>query len=106
MNFAPVIVNGQNLCASSPIGCLSNTAGSINLASALQPGVNRLSFDVIQVGAVAYGLDYAGTVDYTPSNVSAVPEPSTFVLSSLPLLALLFRRKAYDVVCAAQSRQS
>ena len=105
MNFAPVVVNGKNLCASAAIGCLTSTAGSVNLGSALHSGVNTLTFDVIQVGGVAYGLDYSGTSNYSSSVVSAVPEPSTFVLISLPLLALLFGRKAYDVVCA-QRHQS
>lgn len=92
MPLAPTAGNTYTVCSNYPIGCLAQTGATINLASALLPGINTLSFDVVQENAVAFGLDYAGDINYSPAVVAA-PEPATFALIGLPLLAMFFWRK-------------
>ena len=83
-----VVVNGHMLmgqtlvggpaCAAQAIGCLMSTRGDFStpaLLPLLQPGNNTIQFDVLQVNAVSFGLDFAGTI-------STNPEPSTIGLVS------------------------
>lgn len=66
---------------------------TISLTAQLKPGVNVLSFSVEQLHQVSFGLDYSGTVTYTPST-TATPEPGSFALLGLPLVGIgLIRRK-------------
>jgi PEP-CTERM motif len=97
---ASVILNGVTLmseatqsgntygtCSDFAIGCLTRTEGNIDLTSALRSGLNTLTFDVAQRAGSSFGLDYAGTVNY-----SDAPEPASFGLLGLSLLGLLFKR--------------
>jgi hypothetical protein len=61
----------------------------------LKSGVNVLSFSVVQLHEVSFGLDYSGSVTYTPTPTpAAAPEPGTFALLGLPLVGIgLIRRK-------------
>jgi hypothetical protein len=94
MPLASASGNTYKVCSDSPIGCLSNTGAIVNLTSALLPGINTLSFDVVQEAGVAYGLDYAGTINYSmPAVITATPEPATFALLGLPLAALFAWRR-------------
>ncbi len=98
---ASVILNGVTLmseatqsgntygtCSDFAIGCLTRTEGNIDLTSALRSGLNTLTFDVAQRAGSSFGLDYAGTVDY-----SDAPEPASLGLLGLPLVALLFKKR-------------
>ncbi len=81
--------NGYTTCSNTSIGCLAVTQGNVSLTGHLVSGLNTLSFAVAQRAGVSFGLDYAGTVNYT-----ATPEPGTIALMGLPLLVLgLIRRK-------------
>jgi len=67
---------------------------TISLTAQLHSGVNVLSFSVEQLYKVSFGLDYSGAVIYIPCT-TATPEPSTFALLGLPLMALgLIGRKS------------
>lgn len=81
--------NSYAACSDFAIGCLAITEGNVDLTGTLQSGLNTLTFDVAQRGGSSYGLDYAGTVNY-----SAAPEPATFGLLGLPLIGLLFKRRS------------
>lgn len=70
-------------CSDTTIGCLAITEGNVSLTGLLQPGVNTLTFGVAQVAGSSFGLDYAGTINFTPT-----PEPSTLALMGLPLVLL------------------
>jgi hypothetical protein len=81
--------NSFATCSNTAIGCLTVTEGNVSLTGNLVEGLNTLTFGVEQVNGGSYGLDYAGTVNY-----SATPEPGTIALMGLPLVALsLIRRK-------------
>jgi hypothetical protein len=93
---ASVILNGTTIfaanlggsyptCSSVPIGCLTSTAETINLApfaSLFNLGANTLSFKVYQEAGVSYGLDYAGTI------IDPTPEPGTFAMLGIGLVGL------------------
>ncbi|HZS53285.1 MAG TPA: hypothetical protein VFA65_02700 [Bryobacteraceae bacterium] len=83
--------NTYNTCSDTPIGCLTITEGNVNLTGALQAGANTLEFDVAQRNGGSYGLDYAGTINYT-----ATPEPATFALLGLPLVGLCIIRSLHN----------
>jgi hypothetical protein len=85
--FANTTNNTYYRCSDYPIGCSSANTATISLTAQLHPGVNVLSFSVEQLHEVSFGLDYSGTVTYTPST-TATPEPATFALLGLPLIAL------------------
>ncbi len=78
--------NGYATCSDSTIGCLAITEGNVNLTGTLLSGVNTLEFDVAQRDGGSFGLDYAGTVNETP-------EPATFSLLGLPLIALFLKKR-------------
>jgi hypothetical protein len=80
--------NTYATCSDTTIGCLAITEGDVSLRGNLQSGVNILSFDVAQVAGSSFGLDYAGTVNYTPT-----PEPATFALLGLPLTLVAFLKR-------------
>jgi hypothetical protein len=80
--------NTYATCSDTTIGCLAITEGDVSLRGNLESGVNTLSFDVAQVAGSSFGLDYAGTVNYTPT-----PEPATFALLGLPLTLLAFLKR-------------
>ncbi len=82
--------NTYAACSDSAIGCLAITEGNVNLTGTLKSGLNTLTFDVAQRHGSSFGLDYAGTVNY-----SAAPEPATFGLLGLPLIALLLKRRKH-----------
>jgi hypothetical protein len=74
---APTTNNTYATCSDFAIGCLSNTALTINLPSSdFVVGQNTLEFDVMQVAGWSYGLDYAGSID----DPSPTPEPSGLLL--------------------------
>jgi hypothetical protein len=92
MPFASTTNNTYYRCSDYPVGCSAANTATISLTAQLKPGVNILSFSVEQLHEVSYGLDYSGTVTYTPST-TATPEPGTFALFGLPLVAFgLIRR--------------
>jgi hypothetical protein len=84
---AATVGNTYTTCSNFTIGCTPATMATVNLASALHSGVNVLSFSVQQLAGVSFGLDYSGAVNFTPST-TATPEPGTFALLGLPLMAL------------------
>jgi hypothetical protein len=70
-------------CSSQPIGCLTSTEATINLApyaGLFNVGVNTLSFQVYQEDLVSYGLDYQGSIN--------TPEPGTMAMLGLGLVGL------------------
>jgi hypothetical protein len=87
MPFATTVNNTYYRCSDYPVGCSAANTAVISLTAQLKSGVNVLTFSVEQLHEVSYGLDYSGTVTYTPA-VTATPEPATFALLGLPLLAL------------------
>ena len=86
-NEATSTGNGYNTCSNFGIGCLTRTEGHIDLTSGLTAGWNTLSFAVAQRAGSSYGLDYSGSVDYSPTT-SATPEPSSMLLLATGLLGL------------------
>lgn len=71
-----------NNCADAPIGCIAGMDASIALG--LNAGTYTLVIDAYQlVGGSPFGVMYAGTL----SNTTA-PEPATFMLMGLGLVAL------------------
>jgi hypothetical protein len=91
MPFATTVNNTYYRCSDFTIGCSTATMATISLTPYLQTGVNVLSFSVQQLHEVSFGLDYSGTVTYTPS--TATPEPGTLALLGLPLVAIGFVRR-------------
>ena len=86
--------NTYATCSDSGIGCLAITEGNVSLRGHLQQGVNTLTFDVAQRNGSSFGLDYAGTINYSPSTEAATtPEPATFSLLGLPLAGLFLKRR-------------
>ncbi len=86
--------NTYRTCSDSGIGCLASTEGNVDLTRALKQGVNTLSFSVAQRNSVSYGLDYAGTINYTAATqAAATPEPATFSLLGLPLIGLFLKTR-------------
>jgi hypothetical protein len=84
----------QNICANGVIGCEPGEQGTI-VYTFTSPGLHAVAFDVFQIGtgttitANPFGLLYVG-------EVSAVPEPSTWLLFITGLASLLgygWRRK-------------
>jgi len=77
--------NTYATCSDRPIGCLATTAAHIALpASAFHlGGVNKLVFQVSQRNAVAFGLNYGGTIVTT-----AEPASGWFVGAGAVLLIL------------------
>ena len=76
-------------CSNSAIGCLNpSTVGTVNLASYLNSGANRIVFQVFQRNGDGFGLDYS-------ASISNVPEPGFYGVLALGLsgLCLAFRRK-------------
>jgi hypothetical protein len=93
--FATTTNNTYYRCSDYPIGCSSANTATISLTGQLKSGVNVLSFSVVQLHEVSFGLDYSGSVTYTPTPTpAAAPEPGTFALLGLPLVGIgLIRRK-------------
>jgi hypothetical protein len=95
--LASTVGNTYYICSDYTVGCLANTVGNFTISSSLlQPGINTISFDVVQQNLVAFGLDYAGTVDYSAAATAVAPEPATIALIGVPLvgLSLIRKRKA------------
>ena len=82
--------NSYNTCSNNSIGCLAITEGNVTLNGALKQGVNTLTFEVAQRDGSSFGLDYAGTVNYT---AAAAPEPASFSLLGLPLIGLFLKKR-------------
>jgi hypothetical protein len=88
MPLATTVNNTYHVCSDFTVGCTAATMATITFPSSmLHSGVNILSFSVVQFAQVSFGLDYSGTVNYTPS-ATPTPEPATFALLGLPLVAL------------------
>jgi hypothetical protein len=79
----PVNLIQGDICSNGPIGCLPSTELTITfLAADLVAGPNQLVFGVRQSQANSpYGLNFAGVVSDTP-------EPATFGVFGLGLIAL------------------
>ena len=88
MPLASTVNNTYHVCSDFTVGCSAATMATITFPSSmLHSGANTLSFSVVQFAQVSFGLDYSGTVNYTPS-ATATPEPATFALLGLPLITL------------------
>jgi len=81
-------VQGGN-CAASPIGCLPSTGGVFNISSDLAAGENVLELDAYQfLGGSPFGVMYTATITETPSGGDSTPEPASYVLMGLGLVAI------------------
>ncbi len=91
---APQQGNTYFTCSDFAVGCKEQTQLTLDISSYLVQGVNTLRFDVAQRAGHAFGLNYAGSVEYVVRDDVDTPEPATFGLIGVALIAAgLFRRK-------------
>ena len=80
----------DNACADGPIACEPGEFITFVLGNSdYNQGLNTLQIDVYQIGSVTSGATWA-------SEVNSVPEPSTYALVGLGLVALAFIRRRRD----------
>lgn len=91
---APVAGNTYTRCSDVPVGCTVNTEVTMDITPFLSSGANTLRFDVAQRNGSSFGLNYLGSVAGPgPAIENPVPEPATFGLIGMSLLAIgLWRR--------------
>jgi hypothetical protein len=83
-------------CASGPIGCTNGTEGiitNLNVTADVHSGVNTITFqDFQEVGGTPFGVDFDGSISYSASNTSTVPEPNSTLFLCAGLIGLVSLR--------------